>query len=107
VNPASIAAWMSSRVTPSSRNTYSWNHRIAPVSATCAGVAVAIVERQIAVPALAAARAIPTSPSGWATRWNATGATTNGIDSSWPRREVRVVQPLTSTRIRGRNCQRV
>ena len=44
------------------------------------------------MPAAAAARAIPTSPSGCATRWNATGAISTGIESSWPSTVVAVVQ---------------
>jgi len=106
VNPCSRACATSSRVTPSSRNTYSWNQRSEPAAATSAGVDVARVDRHIAVPTVRAARAIPTSPSGCATRWNATGATASGIDSSSPSTVVAVVQPATSTSTRGRSCQR-
>ena len=58
------------------------------------------------VPAAAAARAIAGSPSGWAIRWNATGATSSGIDTSVPSTVVAVVASLTSTSARGRSCQR-
>ena len=70
------------------------------------GLTVASVDRHIAVPTAAAARAIATSPSGCATRWNATGATISGIDSDSPSTVVWVVQPATSTSTRGRSCQR-
>ena len=58
------------------------------------------------VPAAAAARAMPASPSGWAMRWNATGATSSGIETSVPSTDVAVVASLTSTSARGRSRQR-
>ncbi len=58
------------------------------------------------VPAAAAARAMPTSPSGWARRWNATGATSSGIDTVVPSTVVAVVGSETSTSTRGRSRQR-
>ena len=64
------------------------------------------MDSTITVPAAAAARAIPGSPSGWAIRWNATGATSSGIDTSLPSTVVTVVASLTSTSARGRSCQR-
>ena len=36
------------------------------------------------VPAAAAARAMPGSPSGCASRWNAVGATSSGIETGVP-----------------------
>jgi hypothetical protein len=36
------------------------------------------------VPAAATARAVASSPSGWARRWNAVGATNTGIDAREP-----------------------
>ena len=58
------------------------------------------------MPASRAAFAIPTSPSGCATRWKATGATISGIEISWPSTVVLVVQPAMSTSTRGRSSQR-
>ena len=58
------------------------------------------------VPAAAAARAIATSPSGCATRWKATGATSTGSATSCPSTVVAVEASATSTRTRGRRCQR-
>ena len=45
---------------------------------------MANVERQKAEPTAAAARARPSSPSGCAIRWYATGATTTGEATAWP-----------------------
>ena len=64
------------------------------------------VERHMIVPAAAAARAMPTSPSGCASRWNATGATSTGIDTVVPSTVVAVDGSATSTSTRGRSCQR-
>ena len=64
------------------------------------------MDSTIAVPAAAAARAIPGSPSGWAMRWKATGATSRGIERRAPSTVVSVVGALTSTSARGRSSQR-
>ena len=48
----------------------------------------------ITVPAAAAARAMPGSPSGWAIRWKATGATSSGIETGVPSTVVSVVAAL-------------
>src|SRR5436190_848911 len=53
------------------------------------------------VPAAAAARAIPHSPSGWASFCSATGATITGIAISVPSTVVAVVTALTSTTTRA------
>ena len=67
---------------------------------------MARVERHITVPAPAAARAIPASPSGCASRWKATGATRIGIATGSPSTVVLVVTSETSTSTRGRSRQR-
>ena len=64
---------------------------------------VAIVESVMIVPAAAAARAIPHSPSGCAIFCNATGATITGIAISVPSTVVDVEISLTSTSTRGRS----
>ena len=58
------------------------------------------------VPAAAAARAIPHSPSGWAIFCSATGATITGIEISVPSTVVAVETSLTSTSTRGRSAWR-
>src|SRR5438552_2861685 len=45
-------------------------------------------------PESAAARAIPASPSGWASSWNATGATRIGISASDPSTVVLAFGPV-------------
>ncbi len=75
-------------------------------SATAAGVAVASVERQQMVPAAAAARAAAGSPSGWARRWKAVGATRTGMDTGIPNIVVAGLTAPTSTSIRGRSDHR-
>ena len=97
---------MRSLVRPASSKAYSWNQRSASVAATSAGVAVAIVERHMIVPAARAARAIPISPSGWPPRCSASGATSSGIEIACPSTVVAVLQLATSTRTRGRRYQR-
>ena len=67
-------------------------------------MAVAIVDSVMIVPAPAAARAIPHSPSGCAIFCSATGATITGIAMSVPRTVVAVDTPLTSTSTRGRSA---
>ena len=67
---------------------------------------MAIVERHISVPAAAAARAIAGSPSGWASLWNAVGATRSGIETGVPSTVVSVVTSETSTSTRGRRHRR-
>ena len=68
---------------------------------------VASVERHMIVPASRAARAVATSPSGCATRWNATGATSSGIETSCAEhRRRRAARLATSTSMRGRSTQR-
>ena len=51
-------------------------------AATLAGRTDDKVEWQKTVPAAAAARATPSSPSGWARRWYAVGATSSGMETS-------------------------
>jgi hypothetical protein len=58
------------------------------------------------VPASRAARAVASSPSGCATRWNATGATSSGIETFCPSTVVSVLHASTSTSMRGRRTQR-
>ena len=58
------------------------------------------------VPAAAAARAIPGSPSGCASLWIAVGATSSGIETGVPSTVVAVETSATSTRTRGRSAQR-
>jgi hypothetical protein len=60
----------------------------------------------MSVPAAAAARAVPASPSGWAMRWKATGATRSGIETRVPSTVVSVDTSVTSQRTRGRRRQR-
>ena len=55
------------------------------------------------VPAAAAARAIPGSPSGCASLWIAVGATSSGIETGVPSTVVAVETSATSTRTRGRS----
>ena len=72
---------------------------------TSVGPQVAIVDRHITVPAASAARAIATSPSGWASFWKATGATSTGCFSSAPSSSIRVLTSDTSTSTRGHSSQ--
>ena len=58
------------------------------------------------VPAAAAPRAVASSPSGCAARWNAVGATSTGSAISVPSAVVAVDVSATSTSIRGRSTQR-
>ncbi len=67
---------------------------------------MASVERHITVPAAAAARAIPGSPSGCASFWIAVGATRSGIDTSAPSTVVAAETDATSTSTRGRSFSR-
>ena len=64
------------------------------------------VERVITVPALAAARAVASSPSGSQSRWKAVGATSTGSATSLPSTVVAAVTLPTSTSTRGRSSQR-
>ena len=57
----------------------------------------------MSVPAAAAARAIPGSPSGCASLWIAVGATRSGIETGVPSTVVAVVTSETSTSTRGRS----
>ncbi len=59
----------------------------------------------MSVPAAAAARAIPGSPSGCAIFRYAIGATSTGMESSSPSTVTAVVTVLTSTRTRGLSRQ--
>ena len=85
-----------------------WNQRRPPgaASATSAGVAVAIVDRHITVPARAAARAVAHSPSGFASRCSAVGATSTGSETGPPSTVAAVLTRPTSTSIRGRSRRR-
>ena len=58
------------------------------------------------VPAAAAALAEASSPSGWASRWTATGASSTGNSIRWPRTVVDGSIFDTSTRTRGRSRSR-
>ena len=71
-------------------------------AATSSGLAVENVERQKAEPAAAAARARPSSPSGCAIRWYATGATTTGEPTGWPSTVVAVETASIPQRTRWR-----
>ena len=53
------------------------------------------------VPAAAAARAIPGSPSAWAMRCRRDGRDENGIHTGLPRTVVAALVALTSTMTRG------
>ena len=55
------------------------------------------------VPAAAAARAMPGSPSAWASFWIAVGATSSGIETGVPSTVVAALTSETSTRTRGRS----
>jgi len=57
----------------------------------------------ITVPIAAAARAVAHSPSGCASRWNAVGATSTGIDTGVPNAVVASAHDPTSTRHFGRS----
>jgi hypothetical protein len=64
------------------------------------------VARIITVPVAAAARAVDSSASGSASRWNAVGATSTGSATSVPSTVVAVETVLMSTSTRGRSSQR-
>lgn len=59
------------------------------------------------MPCLAAARAVPTSPSGWANWCVAAGAKPNGKLTLSPKIELEVSMLATLTRMRGRILYRL
>ena len=65
--------------------------------------ALDIVEGTNGIPAAAAARAVASSASGWASPCEAIGAIATGIDAGRPRNAVEVSIRETSTSTRGRN----
>ena len=71
-----------------------------------ARLVVASDETTMIVPAAAAARAMPPSPSSCAIRWIATGATSTGIETGVRSTVVAALVSLTSTSTRGRSAQR-
>ena len=92
---------------------YTWNHQAPPAAATasptCSIGQVLRVDSTNSAPARAAAVAAATSPSGWASRWNAVGATASGVrtrSSSGPPSTTLVSTADTSRSTRGRNCIR-
>src|SRR5258708_3584315 len=64
------------------------------------------VDTVYSAPAAAAPRAVASSPSGWATRWSAVGASRIGWGRSSPSRRVRVSRAVTSTSARLRSVRR-
>ena len=64
------------------------------------------VDTTMMLPPSAAPRAVATSPSGCATRWKATGATSTGDRTEVPRTVVATDTSVTSQRIRGRSRTR-
>jgi hypothetical protein len=64
------------------------------------------VLRHIGVAAAEAARAMASSPSGWARRWYAVGAIPTGIAIRRPSRVVERSRVPTSTSTRGRSGSR-
>ena len=65
-----------------------------------------LVDTTMIVPAAAAARAVASSPSGWAIRCEAIGATMIGRAIGWPRIVVARETCDTSMSIRGTSHQR-
>ncbi len=61
-------------------------------AAICSTGVVAAMLTTSTTPAPAAARAVASSPSGWASRWNAVGEMTTGSSVSRPNRVVAVVR---------------
>ena len=64
------------------------------------------LERIIGTPARADARAVASSPSGWAMHWRAVGATQTGIAASRPITRVREVRCETSRITRYQSLRR-
>ena len=64
---------------------------------------VAWVEHTYSAPAAAAPAAEAASPSGWAMRWYAMGATSSGVGTWLPSRVVAVATSVTSRSTRGRS----
>ena len=77
-----------------------------PVRATSSIGVVEIVDSTIRVPSEAAARAVASSPSRWARRWNAVGARAMGNASGVPSTAVSSETFETSFRTRGRSAHR-
>ena len=67
---------------------------------------IVLVDTTMIVPAAAAARAVASSPSGWASFCEAIGATITGRAIGWPRIVVASETVDTSTSMRGTSHQR-
>ena len=83
LQPAASARRTIASVNARSGWMYSWNHSRAP-GARADTSSTATVDAMLTimiVSAAAAARAVAGSPSGWASRWNAVGATMTGIEA--------------------------
>ena len=103
--PALAARRISPAVRSRSRMTYTWNHQVPPAAATTAPTSsirrVLRVLSTYRAPALAAPAAVASSPSGWAIRWKAVGATPTGVASAAPSRDTDVSVSDTSRSTRG------